>query len=170
MPYTRDPLAERFDRPARELIEAAYEVRGDWAGYLLPPPGPRARAWMAARGIEPYSRDRWGELRFIRAFKRSVYWQVKYYGGLYGLRGSRNTASGGARSHWGAPVRVQWQTGRQVLEPGQLLGAWAVRIRIHDQGAATEAAGYAAPDRWIDDAGHPTFRQSRPDLGDRPWE
>lgn len=168
--YSRDPLSERFDLPARKLIEHAYANRGEWAGYLLPPPGPRARAWMAARGIRPYERDRWGELRFIRSFKRSVYWQVKWYGGREGLRASRNSASGGKRSHWGAPVRVQWETGRQVTDPGGHLGAWAVRIRIHPKGKATAAAGRRARDRWVDDEGHPTFRQSRPDLGDRPWE
>jgi hypothetical protein len=171
MPYTRDPLAVRFDLPARRLITAAYDGLGDWAGWVLPPPGPNARAWMRSQGIAPYERDRWGELRYVRAFKRSVYWQVKWYGGLYGLRGDRNTASGGAGSHWGAPVRVAWQTGRQLEPaPGQALGAWAVRIKIVPPGGATEAIGRASRERWIDDAGHPTFRQSNPAYGDRPWE
>ena len=170
MPYTRDPLSRRFDPAARRLVEEAYEVRGEWAGMLLHPPGPRARAWMAANRISPYERDRWGELRFVRAFKRSVYWQVKWYGGLYGLRGVPNSASGGRESHWGAPVRVQWQTGRQVPVEGQALGAWAVRIRIHERGDATARAGRRERERWIDDAGHPTFRQSNPSYGDRPWE
>lgn len=172
--YTRDPLSERFDVLSRQLIEEAYEVRGLWAGYLLPPPGPRARAWMASRGINPYERDRWGELRFIRAFKRSVFWQVKWYGGLYGLRGTANSASGGAESAWGAPVRVQWQTSRQVEVPGQALGSWAVRIRIWESGEVTRQAGryYGNLDgnRWITDTGVPTSLQSNPAYGDRPWE
>lgn len=169
MVYQRDPLSTRFDLPARRLIDEAYEVKGDWAGYLIPPPGPRARAWLASRGIDPYERDRWGELRFIRAFKRSVFWQVGWYGGVYELRGRPNSATGGGESAWGAPVRVQWETGRQLLEPGQLLGKWAVRIRIHDQGAATARAGARERDRWIV-GGHPTFLQSNPEYGDRPWE
>jgi hypothetical protein len=167
--YTRDPLSARFDLPARRLVEEAYEVRGEWAGMILAPPGPRARQWMYAHGINPYERDRWGELRFIRSFKRSVFWQVKWYGGLYGLRATANSASGGAESNWGAPVRVQWQTGVQV-DTGGPLKSWAVRIRLHEPGDATRLAGRRDPNRWIDDAGHPTFRQSNPAYGDRPWE
>jgi hypothetical protein len=161
----------RFDGPARRLITRAYADKGEWTGTYIPPPGPKARAWMAAQAppIVPYERDRWGELRFIRSFKRAVFWNVKWYGGLDGLRGERNSASGGIESHWGAPVRVQWETGRMVGN-GDRLGAFAVRIRIHARGEKTEAAGRAAPDRWIDDAGHVTFRQSNPATGDRPWE
>lgn len=170
MPYTRDPLSARFDAPARRLIAAAYDDFGEWTGYLLPPPGPKARAWMAARGISPYERDRWGELRFVRAFKRSVFWNVKWYGGTDGLRSSRNTASGGYKSNWGAPVRVAWQTGRQVIPEGQLLGSWAVRIKIVPPGGRTQEIGRAERRRWITDDGRPTVWQSNVEYGDRPWE
>jgi len=172
--YSRDPLAVRFDPIARRLINAAYEDYGMWAGFLLPPPGLRARAWMAAHGIQPYQRDRWGELRYVRAFKRSVYWQVKWYGGLYEMRGARNTASGGAASHWGAPVRVQWETGRLVDVPGQFLASQAVRIRLWPDTETTRRTGRARAIRldenWIDEDGTPNERQSSPQYGDRPWE
>ncbi|HTX26218.1 MAG TPA: hypothetical protein VME19_04265 [Streptosporangiaceae bacterium] len=170
MVYRRDPLSVRFDLPARRLVEAAYERKGEWVYGFLPPPGPKARAWMSAQGINPYERDRWGELRFIRSYKRAVFWTVKWYGGLDGLRGTPNAASGGKESHWGAPVRVQWETGTIVRdEDSPHFGAWAVRIRIHGRGGATAAAGRRARDPWIDPVtGRPTFRQSLPD--DRDWE
>lgn len=170
--YTRDPLAQRFDALSRRLIDAAYADKGEWAGFILPPPGPRARIWMTAHGIQPYQRDRWGELRYVRAFKRSVFWQVKWYGGVTGLRGTRNTASGGAKSHWGAPVRVEWQTGRLVDLPGSYLAGQAVRIRIWDNTDKTRRTGHARAIRlgenWIDADGTPNERQSTPD--DRAWE
>jgi hypothetical protein len=172
--YTRDPLAARLDPIARRFISYAYEEYGAWAGWLLPPPGPRARTWMTAHGISPYERDRWGELRYVRAFKRSVYWTVKWYGGTYELRGSPNTASGGAQSVWGAPVRVQWETGRLVEVPGQFLPAQACRIRLWPATEQTRRTGHERAlrldENWIDEDGVPNERQSHPDRGDRPWE
>ena len=170
MVYRRDPLSVRFDLPARRLVERAYANRGNWTLGFIPPPGPKARAWMASQGINPYERDRWGELRFIRSYKRACFWLIKWYGGLSGLRGSRNTASGGKQSHWGAPVRAQWETGIRVSdEDDPHFGQWAVRLRIWVRGADTAAAGRRARDPWIDPVtGRPTFRQSLPD--DRDWE
>jgi len=123
---------------------------------------------MAARGINPYERDRWGEIRWIRSYKRSVFWTVKWYGGTDGLRGQPNSASGGVSSWWGAPVRVQWETGIRVEKPEWQGARWAVRMRLHRPGGATSEAGRRARDPWIGADGHVTFRQSVPD--DRDWE
>lgn len=160
MAYQRDPLSVRFDPRAVVLVRRAYEVRGAWAGVYLPPPGPRARAWMAYQGIDPYERDRWGELRYIRGFKRSVFWLLNNYGGVTGLRGERNTGAGSGG--WHAPVRGEWQTGIRNAE-----GLWAVRFRIHASGSVTSRIGKERAIRlgenWIDQDGRTTFRASTPE-------
>jgi hypothetical protein len=163
--YRRDPLSVVFDGKAARLIRQAYAVKGAWAPDFLPPPGPRARLWMASQGIDPYERDRWGELRYIRSYKRSVFWILQHYGGVSGLRAEPNTGSfsGG----WHSPVRGQWETGIRNAE-----GLWAVRFRIHAGGSKTSRIGKERAIRlnenWVDRNGHPTFRQSQPD--DRDWE
>ena len=165
MAYQRDPLSRRFDARAVTLIGRAYAVKGSWAGTYVPPPGPRAMAWMRSQGISPYERDRWGEIRFLRAFKRAVFWQLNNYGGVTGLRGELNTGAGSGG--WHAPVRGEWQTGVRNAD-----GLWAVRFRIHAGGSRTSRIGLERAmregDNWIDASGHPTFRQSLPD--DRDWE
>jgi hypothetical protein len=118
----------------------------------------------------PYERDRWGEIRWLRGYKRAVYWQASYYGGTTGLRGQPNAAAG---SGWGAPVRVEWETGVRVREAGPNLGYWAIRIRLHPDSMTTARIGLhrAVRERnnWIDPYHrHPNHRQSGPD--DRPWE
>lgn len=169
--YRRDPLSVRFDVPARRLLGRAYAVRGEWAGDYVPPPGPRAYAWMAAHGIlNPYEIDRWGEIRWIRAYKRAVFWQANWYGGVSALRGQPNTGAGSGG--WHAPVRLQWETGVRVERAGWAAARWAVRVRVHPAGAATSRIGRERAERlgdaWIGPGGHPGFRQSLPD--DRPWE
>lgn len=163
--YQRDPLSTRFDGKARALVTRAYKVRGAWAGDYLPPPGPRARLWMAREGIDPYERDRWGELRYIRAYKRSVFWLLNKYGGVAELREEMNT--GAMSGGWHAPVRGEWQTGVRNAE-----GLWAVRFRIHPGGKTTSKIGkdraIRLGENWIDEDGEPTFRQSTP--ADRNWE
>ena len=168
-PFERDPLSVRFDPSARRLVERAYAVKGSWAGDFVPPPGPRARLWMAAHGIySPYERDRWGEIRWLRAYKRSVYHLVNWYGGTTGLRGERN--SGAGSEGWHAPVRVEWETGVRVRE-GVHAGRWAVRIRIHPGGRATSRIGLARAARegnaWMTADGHQTFRAST--AADHEW-
>jgi hypothetical protein len=164
MPYQRDPLSVRFDGKAVRLVSRAYRVKGSWAGDFLPPPGPRARAWMAWHGIDPYERDRWGELRYIRAFKRSVFWHLNTYGGVVSLREEKNTGAGSGG--WHAPVRGEWQTGVRARQ-GEHVGEWAVRFRIHPGGSKTSRIGKETAIRlgenWIDADGKPTFRQSTPE-------
>jgi hypothetical protein len=164
VPYQRDPLSIRFDDRAVRLVARAYRVKGSWAGDFIPPPGPRALAWMAWMGIQPWERDRWGELRFIRAYKRACFWQLNNYGGVSELRGSLNTGAGSGG--WHSPVRGEWQTGVRARQ-GEHVGEWAVRFRIHAGGAKTSRIGLATAqrlgDNWIDADGHATFRQSLPD-------
>jgi len=170
--YRRDPLSEMFDVPALKFVRRAYLVKGQWAGDYVPQPGPRARLWMAAHGIiNPYERDRWGEVRWIRAYKRSVYHLVNWYGGVDGLRAQRNTGAGHAG--WHAPVRVEWETGIRVERPEWVMARWAVRIRIHPSGYKTSKIGLERAGRehnnWIGLEDHkPNERQSTP--ADRPWE
>lgn len=166
MVYARDPLSVRFDPAARALLERAYDADGDWAYRVLGYPGPRFRTWAAAHGVNLSARDRWGEVRWVRAFKRSVFWQMKWYGGQYGLKGQPNLASGGAGSNWGAPWRVQWS--RAFDEQRGVV----VRIRLHQAGWETSLAGrgkaLARGDNWIGIDGHPTDLQST--VADRDWE
>lgn len=169
--WTRDPLSVRFDSQARKLVERAYAAgMGTWAGAYVPPPGPRARLWMASEGIDPYERDRWGEIRYLRAYKRAAFHLVNYHGGVKGLREEKNL---GAGTHgWHAPVRGEWQTGLRNAE-----GLWAVRMRLWPAGEGDGKSetsrrgrrlGTVLGNRWIDDDGRPTFRQST--IDDHDWE
>jgi hypothetical protein len=164
--YQRDPLSVRFDSRAVDLVRRAYAVKGSWAGDFLPPPGPRAMAWARREGIDLYGRDRWGELRYIRAYKRSVFWWLGHYGGVTGLRGEPNTGAFSGNG-WVAPVRGEWQTGVRVERPEWAGARWAVRFRIHPQGSKTSKLGrdraIRLGENWIDADGHATFRQSTPD-------
>jgi hypothetical protein len=157
-----------FDGRAVRLVRRAYAVKGEWAGDYVAPPGPRARLWAWSQGISLMERDRWGELRYIRAYKRSVFWWLEHYGGVAGLRDEPNTGSfsGG----WHAPVRGEWRTGIRVAEGRPHAGEWAVRFRIHPGGSKTSRIGLERAERlgenWIDRDGHPTFRQSTADERD----
>jgi hypothetical protein len=158
MPWQRDPVSTWFDGPARRLIARAYLVKGEWAGVYVAPPGPAQWAQLGLLGINPFEKDRWGEVRWIRGFKRAVFHELNWYGGVTELRPVPNT---GAGTHgWHAPVRGQWETGALVRKAGWPTRRRAVRFRIHSGGARTSEIGKQARDRWVDDDGHPTFRQS----------
>lgn len=163
MPWERDPVSTWFDDASWRFLERAYRARGQWATVYLAPPSAARLAQLAARGINPWERDRWGEQRWSRSFKRSVYHTLNYYGGTAGLRPVANT---GAGAHgWHAPVRLEWQTGELIRKAGWPTRRRAIRVRIHPDGAATSNAGRAkTPDskRWVDDDGEVTERQSLP--------
>jgi hypothetical protein len=158
-----------LDPKARDLIRRAYAVKGSWAGDFLSPPGPRARAWAAGMGIDLYERDRWGELRYIRAYKRACFWQLNNYGRVSRLGTEKNIGAG--KGGWNSPVRGEWQTGIRPTS-GPHVGEWAVRFRIHPGGKTTSKIGKERAlrlgENWIDEDGEPTFRQSTP--ADRNWE
>lgn len=150
-----------FDPAARRLVTRAYEVKGQWAGVYVGPPTPAQLAELAALGINPFGRDRWGEQRWIRGFKRSCFWLVNHYGGVAGLHDE--PLVGAWSGTWVSPVRGQWETGQLVYRSGWATRRRAVRFRIHAGGSATSRIGKQdAPKgkRWIDDRGHATERVS----------
>src|SRR3984957_8504373 len=154
MPATRDPLSEWFDPAARRLIERAYANRGQWTGVYLAPPTPLQRAHAARMGFYDLGeRDRWGEQRWGRAFKRSVYYQLKKHGWHDGPRWTETRASG-----WPG-VSLQWETGRRGLKSGGPARRWGIR---GEGGAGGAARAKPGAEKW---AG--TARQSTP--ADRDW-
>lgn len=161
MPWQRDPVSVWFDGPARRVLESAYERKGQWVGRYLAPPTPAQLARLAVLGINPYERDRWGEYRWVRAFKRAVFWNLNHYGAASELRDV--PLVGAYSGTWVSPVRGQWETGELVIKAGWPTRRRAVRFRIHPGGSATSRIGKEqAPKskRWIDDRGNATDRVS----------
>ena len=114
-------------------------------------------ARLAAMGVSPYARDRWGEVRWVRAYKRAVYYQLKKHGTASGMNyGTFRTSPWPARS-------LEWQTGARVQKQGWPHRRWAIRIRIHPTGRAASQAARSIPagERWIVN-GRVTDRQSTP--------
>lgn len=161
MTYTRDPLSERYDPAARQWLERAYKVKGEWSGQFLAPPGPLALAWCAVHGIDPFARDKWGEIRYVRAFKRSVYWWAKWYGGVDGLTRVRHS------SPFASPVRIDWDTTGLVMRKGWAARRYSLQIRIVSAGKEAQAAGRKAKRRWITNNGEATQWAST--IEDRDW-
>jgi hypothetical protein len=156
MPQTRDPLSIWFDGAARKLIRRAYGKRGIWVGVYLAPPTLMQRAQAARLGIyDLYERDRWGEQRWVRAYKRAVYYQLKKHGFHDAPRWDTFRAS-----PWPA-VALEWQTGQRVTRSNWPTRRWAIRVRLHDGGAAARRA-VPASEQWVG-----TGRQSGPD--DKDW-
>ena len=165
MPLSRDPLSEWFDPAAVQLLRRAYQHPGQWAGTYLSPPSPRARAAAITLGIWNLAeRDRWGEVRWVRAFKRAVYHQHR----LYGYSGDFRPGQPRASDHAG--TSLEWQTGQRVLKAGWPSRKWAIRVRIHPAGRAAYVAAVKnipVKDRWVI-GGEPTELQST--IADRDWE
>jgi hypothetical protein len=154
---TRDPLSVWFDPAARRLIRRAYDRRGQWTGVYLAPPTITQRAYAARIGIyDLYERDRWGEQRWVRAYKRSVYYQLKKHGYADGPRWGEERLSG-----WPA-VALEWQTGQRVARANWTGRRWAIRVKLHPGGSSASKAGKAKSDSWVG-----TGRQSTVD--DHDW-
>lgn len=160
MPAQRDPVSTWFDAAAVRLLRRAYERPGEWVGvYLAPPSQAQAGRLRALHpDYQPMARDRWGEYRWVRAYKRSVFWNLKKFGYHDELR------PGDYRlSDWPAKS-LEWETGKRVIKQGWPQRRWAIRIRLHPTGyAASKAAREKVPvrKRWIVN-GVPTERQSTP--------
>lgn len=155
----RDPLSEWFDTAARRLIRRAYANRGQWVGVYLAPPTVLQRAYAARLGIyDLYERDRWGEQRWVRAYKRSVYYNLKKHGFSDAPRWDQTRVSA-----WPA-VALEWQTGKRVILKGWPTRRWAIRVRLHDGGSAARRAAERKPasEQWVG-----TGRQST--IDDRDW-
>jgi hypothetical protein len=167
--YQRDPVSKWFDPAAVRLIARAYAARGEWAGVYVGPPTAMQWVQLGYLQVNPWERDRWGEQRWIRALKRSVYWHVCNFGGVSELRDVPNV--GAFTGGWHAPVRVQWETGQLVRKAGWPTRRRAVRIRLHAGGSVTSRIGKTTTPkgkRWVDDRGAATARASTPE--DRDWE
>jgi hypothetical protein len=165
MPLRRDPLSEWFDPPARRLLERAYASKGEWTGIYLAPPSPLQRAHAARLGFwDLGEKDKWGEVRWVRAFKRSVYWNHARFGYAGDFR------PGEPRMSDHAGTSLEWETGQRVRKSGWPSRRWAIRVRIHPAGAAALAAAerkIPPSKRWVD-RGQPTALQST--IADRDWE
>jgi len=157
MVATRDPLSEWFDPAARRLIERAYAHRETWCGVYLAPPTLTQRAYAARLGIYDLGeRDRWGEQRWVRAYKRAVYYQLKKHGFADGFRPDVFRAS-----PWPG-VALEWETGKRVLKAGWPTRRWAIRVRLHKGGGAARRAAERKGDTWVG-----TGRQST--IEDHDW-
>jgi hypothetical protein len=157
MPATRDPISEWFDPAAVRLLRRAYANREQWTGVYLAPPTIEQRMSAGAEGIwDLGERDRWGEVRWVRAFKRSVYWHLKHFGYHDGLHlGQRRTSA------WPA-VALEWETGDRVLRAGWPTRRWAIRVAVHDRGTASYRRAVDEGKYWPG-----TGLQSTP--ADRDW-
>lgn len=129
--FERDPVSTQFDGAARRLLERAYVNEGDWTGTYLQRPSAVWRAWAAFRGIDLEGRDRWGEVRWVRAFKRSAYWNLAWYGYAGGLGGSRRIGKSDGKA-------LVWQTGKLVMKSGWPGRRYAIRVKIMPGGRAAE--------------------------------
>lgn len=157
---TRDPLSEWFDAAARKLIRRAYARRGEWVGVYLAPPSPLERAYAARMGIyNLYERDRWGEQRWVRAYKRAVYWNLTKHGYSDAFRPGEFRAS-----PWPG-VSLEWETGKRIARANWAGRRWAIRVRLHESGAAARAAVERLPpaERWVES-------EQRSAIDDREWE
>jgi hypothetical protein len=157
---TRDPLSEWFDPAARRLIRRAYARRGEWVGVYLAPPSTLERAYAARLGVfDLYERDRWGEQRWVRAYKRAVYWNLTKHGFSDSFRPREERSS-----PWPG-VSLEWETGKRIARANWPGRRWAIRVRLHDSGAAARAAVDRLPasERWAD-------TPQRSTIDDREWE
>lgn len=157
MPLTRDPVSVQFDQSAAELLRRAYAADGRWVGTYLQMPGPGWVAWGIRRGISLYARDRWGEVRWVRAFKRSIYYLHRHY-----YRSGQLDLSSPRVSLERTKV-VIWQTGRLTAR------GYAIRIRVDRGGQIARRAVERKPEqaRYIDDEGQATELAST--AADRDW-
>lgn len=152
MPATRDPISTWFDGAARRLLVRAYANREQWVGIFVSPPSPGQRITAATEyGIwNLYERDRWGETRWVRAYKRSVYWHLRYYGRADHIDFTSRRAAAGHKEPFAASLEWETAPGR-VMRSGWPTRRWAVRVRLHPAGAAAVAAVEKLParERWV---------------------
>ena len=157
MPLSRDPVSVQFDQAAADLLRRAYARPGQWVGTYLAVPGPGWIAWAGSRGINLFGRDRWGEIRWVRAFKRSVYYVHRHY------YRAGHLELGKPRVSLERTKVVIWQTGRLTAR------GWAIRVRVDRGGAVAQRAVARLPERrrYIDDDGNATDMAST--AADRDW-
>ena len=162
-PYRRDPLSEWFDGVAADWLERAYRHPNTWAVTYLAPPS-RTRRAQAAAELGEYdldARDRYGERRWTRAYKRSVYWNHKTYGYAAELR------PGDRRADDGAATGLRWKTRGLIFKSGWPARRLELAIMIVSSDAAMSAAARRpASKRWDLNEAY----RSKPGAPDRPWD
>lgn len=160
--YQRDPVSEWFDRAAEQWLERAYRRPGKWEPTYLAPPSAARRAQAHLMGEDLDKRDRWGELRWVRAFKRAVYNAHKLYGYAADFR------PGDARASDAGATALRWETGGLLRKSGWPTRRRELRIMIVPGGAAADAAVARVPaaKTYTADAAY----RSKPGPPDRPWD
>ena len=167
-------MSELLDSGARALLARAYAAKGGWVTTRLADPSDEVRAWAAARGLNPGSRDnpsslsgaRSAKTRWGRAMVRALYYNHRWYGaarprGGPGLRGTKRTQP------YSRPLEVQ--VGRHVPAGVRVPAGRLVRCRLRPGGQAARRAvqAKALSKRIYDDDGRPAARWSDP--GKRDW-
>lgn len=158
--FQRDPVSVQFDPAARRFLARAYAADGAWTGTYLARPDPAWRAWGLFRGIDLEGRDPWGEVRWIRGFKRACYWNLAHYGYAGSLQPARRISKD-ARAR-----ALVWETGQLVLKTGWPARRYAIRIRLVPGGESSAAwveRNVRAADRYTENAG------ARSDNERRDW-
>jgi hypothetical protein len=161
-PYQRDPLSEWFDGAASDWLARAYRTPGKWVTVYLAPPSKTRRALARTMG-EPDldKRDRWGEIRWVRAYKRAVYWNHKNYGYAESFR------PGEARAADTAATGLRWETLGLLRKAGWPTRRRELAIMIVPPGdAMAAAAARPASQRYDLDERY----RSKPGPPDRPWD
>ena len=79
MAFARDPLSERYDRAAGQLVGRAVTRPGSWAQVSIDRPRGRSRvlAIMREAGIELEATDAGGLTAWERAFQRAAYYTFR---------------------------------------------------------------------------------------------
>lgn len=161
--YTPDPVSIWFERAALGWLQRAYRHPGKWEPTYLAPPTPARRAEAARLGVDLDERDRWGEVRWVRGYKRAVYRMHKQYGyaGEIRFADPRTSPSSATALKWetrGLLRKAGWPTRRREL----------VIMIVPGGDVATEVTSQRTP------AGRSYVRseafRSKPAPPDRPWE
>lgn len=161
--YTRDPISEWFDGAAAAWLERAYRHPGRWEPTYLAPPSKARRLQARQLGeTDLDARDRWGEIRWVRAFKRATYWQHKTYGYADAFRPGEDRAAPTAAT------ALRWDDGGLIRKAG-----WPTRrreLRIMVVPNANEALAHAAARPASKRYDLNEEYRSKPGPPDRPWD
>ena len=167
----RDPASILLDQGARDLLARAYDApRGTWTGTRLADPGPRARLYLAAEGIDwrgpdnpsvPGGRGLNARDRWTRAFVRALYYNHRLYTSGRGVLAEARMVPNRADA-------LEVDIGRRVSPRGIIPAGRAVRVRIRQGGRAAYQAARSKPgrDRIYDDGGYHAERASVLELRD----
>lgn len=162
-PYKRDPISEWFDGVAVGWLERAYRHPGRWEVTYLGPPSRQRRAEAALLGAPDLdARDRWGEIRWVRALKRATYHNHKLYGYAEALR------PGIPRASDSAATGLRWETGQLIRKSGWPTRRRELRIQIVANPNEALAAASRRPAAKRYDLSE-AYR-SHPGPPDRPWD